>query len=316
MAQKAAIFLTSDVAAFTCPETLVDTLRVDFPQVHFVHCSDEAAFLAELPDAAIAITWPFKAPWYILAPQLQRIFTPAAGSDWIAASPEHGAAVVHGTFHGRMMSESLVGMILHASRRFGIAEQNQFNHAWNRTAFSSTTLLENQTILFAGFGHIGRWCARRLKPFGCRMYGLQRQQKGGIDPETGTILITESELDAVLPLVQHLVSILPGGPETDSFFSQERLARLSPGSYFHNIGRGNCIAERDLIRALETGTLAGAALDVFENEPLCRTSALWDHTDVLITPHASCIYREYMELYMQELAVQLRQFIDNKDVHP
>jgi len=301
------------VAGFSCPESMMLRLRAECPDVTFFLCPDEASFLAALPDADIAITWPFKAAWYPLAPRLTTICTPAAGADWIAPDPNKRVTIIHGTFHGRMMSESLVGMILHASRRFGSALQNQFNHAWSRNIYSSTTLLEDQTILLAGFGHIGRWCAKRLAPFGCRLYGLQRSRRAETDEETGTILITEEDLETILPRVDHLVSILPGGAETTGFFSMQRLERLPPGAWFHNIGRGNCIAEGDLIHALETGILAGAALDVFEQEPLSRSSGLWDRTDVLITPHASCIYHDYMDLYTSELIAILRQIPHSKD---
>lgn len=82
---------------------------------------------------------------------------------------------------------------------------------------------------------------------------------------------------------------------------------MKPGAYLYNLGRGNCYREEDLLAALKKGPLAGAGLDVFAEEPLPPTSALWEQPNVLITPHSSAISREYIELFIHEWAEILRK---------
>ena len=93
--------------------------------------------------------------------------------------------------------------------------------------------------------------------------------------------------------------LLPGGSETDNVFTPRHFSAMKPGAYLYNLGRGNCYQEEDLLRALETGPLAGAAPDVFAREPLPPASPLWRKGNVLITPHSSAISREYIDLFIE-----------------
>ena len=100
--------------------------------------------------------------------------------------------------------------------------------------------------------------------------------------------------------------MLPGGPETDDLFTERHFDRMKPGSYLYNLGRGNCYREENLVRALINGPLAGAGLDVFHEEPLPPSSPLWNLPNALITPHASAISREYLDLYIEEWIESVR----------
>ena len=75
---------------------------------------------------------------------------------------------------------------------------------------------------------------------------------------------------------------------------------MKPGSYLYNLGRGTCYREENLLAALQQGPLAGAGLDVFAEEPLPASSALWEQPNLLITPHSSAISREYLDLFVDE----------------
>ncbi|MBD3315347.1 MAG: D-2-hydroxyacid dehydrogenase, partial [Chitinivibrionales bacterium] len=215
--------------------------------------------------------------------------------------PSGRVRTFYGAFHGYLIAESLLGAILYFNHRLDIMVDRQRRKTWDRAAQAHTRLLRGRRVLLLGYGAIGRHCARVLKPFDVTIYGLQRKHKSGTDPETGVEYVTISRLDELLGRVEHVAAMLPGGAETNNLLTRKRFGAMKPGAYFYNVGRGNCYAEEDLVWALDTGILGGAALDVFAREPLPADSPLWERGNVMITPHSTCIYQDYLYLYYDEL---------------
>ena len=120
-------------------------------------------------------------------------------------------------------------------------------------------------------------------------------------------MITFDRLEEELPCADHVVLLLPGGRATDGIFTERHFNAMKPGAFLYNLGRGNCYREEDLITALKNGTIAGAGLDVFAEEPLPADSPLWEQPNVLITPHSSAISREYIDLFIREWLETLRK---------
>jgi phosphoglycerate dehydrogenase-like enzyme len=133
------------------------------------------------------------------------------------------------------------------------------------------------------------------------MVGLRRQTTGGEDPETGVRCLTIEGIDDELRRADHVVLLLPGGAETHRFFRREYLSAMKRTAFLYNLGRGTVLAEEDLVWAIENRVLAGAGLDVFEQEPLPASSRLWGFRNVLILPHSSPAYAEYGTLFVEEL---------------
>jgi phosphoglycerate dehydrogenase-like enzyme len=148
--------------------------------------------------------------------------------------------------------------------------------------------------------------AELLKALGAQVTGVKRSTVGfENDPSAGRV-VTFAKLNEELPMADHVVLVLPGGLETDELFTGQHFDRMKPGSYLYNLGRGNCYREELLVRALMNGPLAGAGLDVFHEEPLPTSSPLWKLPNALITPHASAISREYLDLYIEEWVETVR----------
>ena len=99
--------------------------------------------------------------------------------------------------------------------------------------------------------------------------------------------MANTEVDAVLATADHVVNILPASEETKHFFDAARIARIKPGAYFYNIGRGDTVEQPALIRALEEGVLSGAYLDVMTPEPLPPEDPLWSAPNCFITSHTA-----------------------------
>ena len=142
------------------------------------------------------------------------------------------------------------------------------------------------TITVIGTGDIGTEFARRAKALGAKRIRGVRRTKKAADPAFDEIH-TNEELDALLPDTDILVMALPATGETKGLLSAERIALLPERAYVVNVGRGSAVDQNALVAALNAGRIAGAALDVFETEPLPQGDAAWSAKNLLITPHIS-----------------------------
>jgi phosphoglycerate dehydrogenase-like enzyme len=198
------------------------------------------------------------------------------------------------------MAESLLAMILSMNRRFGAAGQAQQARAWERAPYETTQPLRGQTALIVGYGHIGQHAARLLRAVGMVVHGLKRDiTKGteGLDRAYGA-----HELLAAVAAADHIVCILPGDTGTDHLLDRAVFHHMKATACIYNLGRGNAIDADALVAALTDGRIAGAFLDVTPREPLPRDSRLWNTPNLCLTPHASAIRADYLDLYFEELA--------------
>jgi phosphoglycerate dehydrogenase-like enzyme len=301
------IHLHNSVDSFSLKPRHVDLLREIFPDTCITVAEGTSDFLEKLPEADCALAWAFKSAWYESAPMLKVLFTPAAGHDWVAMDPAGRVKTFYGRFHGRIMRESLLSMMLHFNRQIGTSLEDQKNRIWGRLGYNECVALFNQKVLIVGFGSLGRSMAELLKAFGARITAVKRDTRGfGGNPDVDRA-ISFDHLEEELPYADHVVFVLPGGVETDGIFTARHFNAMKPGAHLYNLGRGNCYREEDLLFAVKNGPLAGAGLDVFAEEPLVPASPLWEQPNVLITPHSSAICREYIDLFIQEWVEIIRE---------
>lgn len=294
------IYLHNSVDAFSLKPRHIDYIRAALPDVFLSVADSQSDFMAKLPEAECVLVWVFKSDWYDRAPRLKMLFTPAAGHDWVAGDPSGRVTTIYGTFHGRIMRESLLSMMLFFNRQLGKSLDDQNGRIWGRPDYSSCVALFSQQVLIVGFGSLGRSMGHLLKAFGAKITGVKRNMAGCADNADVDRMITFDRLEDELPHADHVILLLPGDPTTDGIFTARHFSAMKVGSYLYNLGRGNCYQEADLLTALENGPLAGAGLDVFSHEPLPITSPLWEKRNVLLTPHSSAISREYIDLFIEE----------------
>jgi phosphoglycerate dehydrogenase-like enzyme len=302
---KVVVHVEHEIRAFCLDDRQFAELGARYPGLTFVRCRSREEFLSELPAASAALVWHFDAAWYALAPSLELVATPAAGRERVAPDPSGRVRRSHGAFHGKIMAETLVGMLTFWSRRFDLAERQQREHRTDRDAFSSTRRLSGRTALIVGFGALGRHCAASLKALGLRVIGVKRD--ADVEPAPADAVRPASELVSLLGVADHVVVTLPGDSGADRLFDARTFASMRPSAYFYNLGRGNVVDERALANALEARTIAGAFLDVFAVEPLPADSPLWDAPNLRLLPHASAINAEYLDLWLEELAPELER---------
>jgi len=292
--------LRNEVDAFSIRPRHLERIREAFPGISLVEATCREEFKAGLPGAEWLMTWVFRPEWYAGTPKLEAVFTPAAGHDWAPPDPSGRVKNFYGHFHGRIMRESLLAMMLYFNRRLAQVTENRKEKVWDRRIYDGASSLFSQRVVIVGYGAVGRQMAELLKAFGARITGVKRSTAGFESDPSADRVVTFDKLNEELPNADHVVLMLPGGSETDELFTSRHFALMKPGSYLYNLGRGNCYREEDLAHALVNGPLAGAGLDVFREEPLPPSSPLWKLPNALITPHASAISREYLDLYIEE----------------
>jgi phosphoglycerate dehydrogenase-like enzyme len=164
-----------------------------------------------------------------------------------------------------------------AARSYAIGQER---HEWRDERMTD---LEGRTMGIVGLGSIGAEVARLAPHFGMRVIGMRRTPRGDEPCETWPT----SRLHELLALVDTLVLTTPLTDETRNLIGVDELAVLRPGAHVVNVARGEVIDEPALVAALQSGHVAGAALDVFAVEPLPADSPLWDMPNVIVTPHSA-----------------------------
>jgi len=297
------VHLPSTVPAFQASDAALARLSARLPMHELAAVASEAELVAALPDADAAVVWRFLPEWYLAAPRLRHVFTPSAGREPLPAPPRDGVERHFGHFHGAIMGESLLAMIAFMNRRLGEAVRAQAARSWDRTPYFPARRLAGQVALLIGFGAIGQHAARLLSAIGMEVHGVRRDVSRP-SPHAARVFAADQLLDAVA-LADHVACVLPGDTGSDRLLGAEVFARMKPSACVYNLGRGNPIDADALVEALAVGRVAGAFLDVTPEEPLPPSSPLWRTPNLYLTPHASAISVEYLDLYFEELATEL-----------
>ncbi|GAA5056093.1 D-2-hydroxyacid dehydrogenase [Nocardia callitridis] len=178
------------------------------------------------------------------------------------------------------IAEYVLGQILAFAKDLSGSLDLQRSHHWHHR---ESERVAGTNALVVGTGSIGRAVARLLRAAGMNVRGLGRRERLD-DPDFGTV---GTDLYAELPSADYVVAIAPLTPETSNMFDAAAFAAMKPHARFVNVGRGELVDTDALVRALDSGSIAGAALDVVDPEPLPDGHPLWDLPNVRITPHNS-----------------------------
>ncbi len=210
----------------------------------------------------------------------------------VANVPDYGTTTV---------ADHAAALLLALLRRVPHYDRAMRESGWVAPAdVGDVRTLQDATIGIIGAGRIGLALADRLRPFGPALLAFDPYANDDTLREHG---VERVALEDLLPAVDGLTLHAPATPETRHLVDADALAKLKPGAVIVNTARGSLIDEGALHDALERGTLAGAALDVFEEEPLREDSPLRSHPDVLLTPHVA-YYSERSVDDLQRLAAE------------
>ncbi|GAA0576465.1 phosphoglycerate dehydrogenase [Paractinoplanes ferrugineus] len=252
---------------------------------------------AEHTDAEVLVVW--GNPDHQLADSAARlrglrwVQTLAAGPDAVLRAGFAPAVVItNGAgLHDRTVAEHTLALLLAAARRIHLLTRAQIGRRWaaelggnqpRRERANFRTLREAHVVIW-GFGGIAAALSPHLVALGARVTGVARTA----GERHGFPVVTPGDLPALLPTADVLVNILPDTEQTRRAVDADVLALLPRHAWLVNVGRGATVDEAALLAAIRGERLGGAALDVFETEPLPVTSGLWDESNVIITPHAA-----------------------------
>lgn len=172
--------------------------------------------------------------------------------------------------------------------------------------------LRGRTALVVGLGKIGLEVARLARCFGMRTVGLKRSAEGEL-PEVDE-LYPSRRLKEVIPRADAVVVTLPLTGETENLIDREAVGMMKPGCVFVNVGRGGVVDEEALTEALREKKIAGAALDVFREEPLPPESHLWRLPNVLISPHTAALSVAENERIVELFRENLERYLEGRDL--
>lgn len=206
------------------------------------------------------------------------------------------AAGVHA---GTLAEWSIFGALAFAKSLPKLLRDKQ-QRAWDHYP---TRELRGKTMLVVGLGNIGLETARLARSFGMRVIGTKRNPQGAL--QYVDELHAAENLKTLVPRADAVVVTLPLTEETRGIVDQETIATMKPECVFVNVGRGGVVDEEALTEALREERILGAALDVFEREPLAADSPLWELDNVLISPHTAALAetenRRIVELFIENL---------------
>lgn len=290
---KLVIYASHRFTLWRPPVELAEKLQRRWPQLRVLHLTREHdALTREITDTDIFVGIYLRPEQFQSARRLKWVHCTAAGvAQWMFPELRNSGIVLTNAsgVHAIPMAEHVIGMMIALAHDFHGAMRYQLRNQWAQQEMWDTPQrpreLAGSVVLVVGFGAVGRAIAERLRPFGVTVWAVTRS--GQADPALAARIFSASELDSALPDADFVVLATPQTPETRHLIGERQLALMKPSAFLINVARGSLVDEVALIAALERRVIAGAGLDVTEQEPLPSSSPLWSLENVLITPHTS-----------------------------
>lgn len=221
---------------------------------------------------------------------------------------EHNIKIANarGVYSAPMAEFALCGVLqLYKQSRFFY--ENQKQHKWEK--HRGLLELTDKNVLIVGAGNIGSEVAKRFRAFDAKVIGVDLFQSD--NPNFNEIYPID-ELDNLLKTADVVVLTLPLTSDNEGFFNNEKFCLMKDSAVFVNIARGKIVNQNDMISALEQFKIAGAVLDVFEEEPLEDSSKLWDFDNVIITPHNSFVGDMNNKRMFDTILINLEKHVKNE----
>lgn len=223
----------------------------------------------------------------------------------IALTSSHG-------IHGICVAETVLGYMLVFAHAFDILFHQQSEHDWKRPPWHRPFTLVNETVCVVGTGALGESIAAYSQSFDMRVIGVNKR---GIEVAGFDRVHSTDDLHAGLSSAKFVVIAIPLTNRTKGLIGTPELDRVGPDSYLINVARGAVLDEGALNQALKQGTIAGAAIDVAETEPLPARSPLWDRSNLILTPHIAGVWNGYYEKVGEIVVSNLERFNRGESLH-
>ncbi len=273
--------------------------------------ADRQQAIALAPDAEVMVGWNMPREAVQHAPRLRWIHSTAAGVDQLLYPEVLDREIMVTTSSGihHSLVEHVLAVLLALTRRLHIAMRNQIQHRWERSQRIMGDEIAGQTLGILGLGAIGTELATKAHALGMRVIGTKRTpaQIPGVER-----VLPPAGLAEVLRAADAVVIALPLTPATRGLIGERELRAMKSTAVLINVGRGSIVQESALVQALREQWIAGAALDVFEVEPLPADSPFYEMENVIVTPHVSGTSPYYMDRAVPVFSENLASYLQGR----
>ena len=298
---------------------VAEAIRTRWPEMRVLHLPNYDRLTEELPDTDIFVGYSLRAEQLKDAKKLKWIHSTAAGVAQLMYPELRDSGILVTNPSGIFsvpMAEHTMGLLLALARNFPDSVRQQDRARWSQQEIwdmpQHLTELNGKVLLIVGYGSIGREVAKRAKAFDMRVWGVTRS--GGGDRTNAEKIFPATKLLDVLPDADYLLISAPETAETGHLIGAAQIARMKRGARLINVSRGSLLDEAALLRALESGALGGAALDVAHMEPLPAESPLWKAPNLFLTPHTSAVSDKLWERETALLVDLLERWFDGREL--
>lgn len=297
------------------PDWFAARLRKEFPQLEVVRLTSYEGIEKELADADIAFTFSIRPEQFREAKRLRWIHSPAAAVHQFLYPELVNSDVILTNareVHGPVVAEHVLAVVFALAKRIPQDVRFQQKHIWGQEILwrdhQAPAEIADATLGLIGLGSIGRNVAKRASALGMNVICV-REHPDSEKPEGVQEVLPASKLNELLGRADYVVLAIPVTAATRGIIGRDQLSQMKPGASLINVGRGPLIDDAALVEALRQHKIAGAALDVFDQEPLPADSPYWDLENVLITPHTAGMTTKLWERHYTLFSENLRRFL-------
>jgi phosphoglycerate dehydrogenase-like enzyme len=296
------------------PAWIRERLEQEFPDHQFVQLPNYDRAPEEILDTDVFIGWSLRPQQFLAAKKLRWIHSPAAAVHQLMY-PElirSNVILTNSTgIHGPVVAEHAITVLLALAKRLPQAMQYQAKRIWSQDQLWNERPrpreVSDSTVLVIGMGGIGREFTARARALGMKVLAVRENPAKGADGAHA--VFSPAQLDDVLPQADYVLLCTPVTPATTAIINSARLQKMKPDSYLINVGRGPLIDEAALLQALRDRQIAGAALDVFNEEPLPPDSPFWPLDNLLITPHTAAVTERLWERHYKLIVENMKRYL-------
>jgi phosphoglycerate dehydrogenase-like enzyme len=296
------------------PSWIRERLQLDFPGHQFIQLQNYDRVPQEIADTDVFIGLSLRPEQFAAAKRLRWIHSPAAAVHQLMY-PElikSSVALTNSTgVHGPVVAEHAITLLLALAKRLPQAMQYQAKHEWSQNQLWQGSPrpreVADSTVLVIGMGSIGREFAARAKALGMRILAIRENPAKGLDGADA--VYGSAQIDDVLPQADYVLLCTPVTPATTGIMNAARMSKMKPDAYLINVARGPLIDEAALLDTLQHRRIAGAALDVFNQEPLPADSPFWSLDNILVTPHTAAVTDRLWERHYRLIVDNMKRFL-------
>jgi phosphoglycerate dehydrogenase-like enzyme len=300
------------------PPWFTAKLKAEFPDVEVVDLNSYEGAEEHLRDAEIVFTISLRPEQFSVAQQLRWVHAPTAAVHQMLFPELVKSDVIltnSTAVHGPVVAEHVLALMFALAKKIPQVVRFQQKRVWGQEAVwkegPHPREIAGATVGLIGLGGIGREVARKAAALGMHVIGVREHPEKG-RPEGVSEVFSPDHLDDVLRQSDYVVVAVPLLPATHGLINPVRLAAMKPDACLINVGRGPQVDEVALAEALRNRRIAGAALDVFDKEPLPAESPLWGLDNLLITPHTAGLTEKLWQRHYELFSENLRRYLGNQ----